>query len=105
MIQLFRNREGYRRISILVLVCLFFGLDDLWAQKKRYPYVTNGKTIVCREGNDGLSPHLIKNIGNAKGVLKYDYDDGKFVASKFEVHEGGLGAAYRRDAENKCPDS
>lgn len=55
------------------------------AQKKRYPYVQDGKIIVCREGTDGVKASLIHpNWTNTPIHDEGDSENNRFAA-RFEV--------------------
>ena len=57
------------------------------AQKKRYPYVQDGKIIVCREGTDGVKASLIHpNWTNTPIHDEGDSENNRFAA-RFEVQE------------------
>jgi hypothetical protein len=43
----------------MLLLCTLFVCTSGYAQSKKYPYVQDGKIIVCREGNDGVKSLLI----------------------------------------------
>ena len=56
-----------------------------YAQQKRYPYVQDGKIIVCREGTDGVISSLIHpNWTTTPSHDETDAANNRFAA-KFEV--------------------
>lgn len=56
-----------------------------YAQTKQYPYVQNGKIIVCREGPDGVKSSLIHpNWTTTPSHNELDTNNNRFAA-KFEV--------------------
>ena len=46
-------------MKIVLLSLFLFTVMTGYAQQKRYPYVQNGKIIVCREGTEGVISSLI----------------------------------------------
>ena len=73
------------------------------AQYKRYPYVQDGKTIVCREGNDGVKASLIHRYWVS--APDHNETDATYnrVSAKFEVAENLAGNALSwSDAEAAC---
>lgn len=57
------------------------------AQKKRYPYVQDGKIIVCREGTDGVKASLIHpNWRSTPSHQEDDLENNRFAA-RFEIKE------------------
>lgn len=75
------------------------------AQKKRYPYVQDGKIIVCREGNDGVKASLIHpNWTNTPIHAEGDSENNRFAA-RFEVQDySEWGSMWITDTElPDCP--
>lgn len=55
------------------------------AQEKQYPYLQDGKIIVCREGADGVKSSLIHpNWNSTPSHNELDAANNRFAA-KFEV--------------------
>ena len=74
------------------------------AQKKQYPYLQDGKIIVCREGADGVKSSLIHpNWDSTPSHNELDAANNRFAA-KFEVAASDVDtSATWDDAVNLCP--
>lgn len=73
------------------------------AQKKQYPYLQDGKIIVCREGADGVKSSLIHpNWDSTPSHNELDAANNRFAA-KFEVAASDVDtSATWDDAVNLC---
>ena len=72
-------------LKTAVVTALVLSATAGYAQKKRYPYVQDGKIIVCREGNDGVKASLIHpNWTTTLTHNELDATNNRFAA-KFEV--------------------
>ena len=69
----------------MLLLCTLFVCTSGYAQSKKYPYVQDGKIIVCREGNDGVKSLLIHP--NWTVTPAHDEKSGEYnrFAARFEV--------------------
>ena len=47
------------KTTIVLLSVFLLTVVSGYAQQKRYPYVQDGKIVVCREGTDGIISTLI----------------------------------------------
>lgn len=75
-----------------------------YAQRIQYPYLQDGKIIVCREGTDGVKSGLIHpNWNSTPSHNELDATNNRFAA-KFEVAASDVnpGASWD-DAVNLCP--
>lgn len=71
-----------------VLSALLLTVTAGYAQTKHYPYVQDGKIIVCREGTDGVKSSLIHpNWTTTPSHNELDATNNRFAA-KFEVLNG-----------------
>ena len=73
-----------------------------YAQTKRYPYVQDGKIIVCREGTNGVKSSLIHAnwtstpSHNEKGAANC-------FAAKFQVADSETSSTLGTTAASSCP--
>lgn len=75
----------HNMLKTAVVTALVLSATAGYAQKKRYPYVQDGKIIVCREGNDGVKALLIhSNWATTPTHNELDATNNRFAA-KFEV--------------------
>ena len=75
----------HNMLKTAVVSALMLTATAGYAQKKRYPYVQDGKIIVCREGNDGVKALLIhSNWATTPTHNELDATNNRFAA-KFEV--------------------
>ena len=73
------------KMKIVVLSLFLFTVMTGYAQQKRYPYVQDGKIIVCREGTDGVISSLIHpNWTTTPSHDETDAANNRFAA-RFEV--------------------
>ena len=73
------------KTTIVLLSIFLLTVVSGYAQQKRYPYVQDGKIIVCREGNDGVISTLIHpNWTTTPSHDETDAANNRFAA-KFEV--------------------
>lgn len=74
------------------------------AQKKQYPYLQDGKIIVCREGADGVKSSLIHpNWNSTPSHNELDAANNRFAA-KFEVAASDVNKGQNwNTAVNLCP--
>ena len=78
------------KMKIVVLSLFLFTVMTGYAQQKRYPYVQDGKIIVCREGTDGVISSLIHpNWTTTPSHDETDAANNRFAA-KFEVAAQGI---------------
>lgn len=75
-----------------------------YAQRIQYPYLQDGKIIVCREGTDGVKSGLIHpNWNSTPSHNELDATNNRFAA-KFEVAVSDVDASAKwDDAVNLCP--
>ena len=79
------KRIMHNMLKTAVVTALVLSATAGYAQKKRYPYVQDGKIIVCREGNDGVKALLIhSNWATTPTHNELDATNNRFAA-KFEV--------------------
>ena len=79
------KRIMHNMLKTAVVSALMLTATAGYAQKKRYPYVQDGKIIVCREGNDGVKASLIHpNWTTTPTHNEKDATNNRFAA-KFEV--------------------
>ena len=72
-------------MKIVLLSVFLLTVVSGYAQQKRYPYVQDGKIIVCREGNDGVISTLIHpNWTTTPAHTETDAANNR-LAAKFEV--------------------
>ena len=69
----------------VLLICALFVVTSGHAQSKKYPYVQDGRTIVCREGNNGVKSSLIHP--NWTTTPEHDESSSEYnlLAKRFEV--------------------
>lgn len=74
------------------------------AQEKQYPYLQDGKIIVCREGTDGVKSSLIHpNWNSTPSHNELDATNNRFAA-KFEVATSDVNTSVQwADAVDLCP--
>ena len=53
------NKKMQKVFGAAVLTAALLCVSTGYAQRQRYPYVQDGKIVVCREGNDGVKASLI----------------------------------------------
>lgn len=79
-----------------LLSALLLTVTAGYAQTKQYPYVQDGKIIVCREGSDGVKSSLIHpNWTTTPSHNEQDHTNNRFAA-KFEVYDGFLNGRWDR---------
>ena len=76
------------------------------AQKKRYPYVQDGKIIVCREGTDGVKASLIHPNWTNTPIHDEDDSENNRFAARFEVQDySECGSVWSQDDDlPACPE-
>lgn len=82
---LYMKRTIHNGIKTAVVSALLLTTTAGYAQYKRYPYVQNGKIIVCREETNGVAARLIHP--NWTSATK-EYKQGRgpvLFAAKFEI--------------------
>ena len=73
------------KTTIVLLSIFLLTVVSGYAQQKRYPYVQDGKIIVCREGTDGVISSLIHpNWTTTPSHDETDAANNRFAA-RFEV--------------------
>lgn len=90
-------------LKTAVLSALLLTVTSGYAQTKQYPYVQNGKIIVCREGTNGVKSSLIHpNWTEMPAHNESDITNNR-VAAKFDVAPSDAGTSLTwADALRRC---
>ena len=77
----------YDGLRGVLLICALFVVASGYTQGKKYPYVQDGKIIVCREGNDGVKLSLIHPNWTSTSIPEHNELSNEYnrFAAKFEV--------------------
>lgn len=97
----------HKVLGAAILTAALLSVHAGHAQMKKYPYVQDGKIIVCREGNDGVKSSLIHATWFSTETGKENDASHNGVAAKFEVAtsdaEDGNIMLWRYAVASACP--
>lgn len=79
------KRAIHNGIKTAMVAILLLNADACFAQVKRYPYVQDGKIIVCREGNNGVKSKLIHPNWTSTQKVWEAAETLNLVAARFEI--------------------
>ena len=98
------KRAIHNGIKTAMVAILLLNTDACFAQFKRYPYVQDSTTIVCREGNDGVKSSLIHPIWTSTQTGGETNNTHNLVARRFnvEAHDND-GDFTWQEAVSACP--
>ena len=98
------KRIMHNVLKTAVVSALVLSATAGYAQKKQYPYVQDGKIVVCREGSDGVKSSLIHaNWSSTQTGQENDANHNR-VAAKFEVATSDAStSANWTTATRTCP--